>query len=786
MNVNSLISSYKNTAVLQITGMKTLIQCIFLIYAILGCPEMINSQILQGEWRDHLSYLFCYRIAEANNIIYCAAQSGMLSYNKETGEIQKHSKVTGLSDVEVSTLAYSQSSDKLIVCYLNGNIDIVNLSDGSITNLSDIKRKSITGNKSINNIYIYNHFAYLSCSFGIVVVDLEKEEIKDSYLFGENGTTIHVNDATVISNTLYAATESGIYSADLNSPNLVDYNYWSRIDFLPEFTSNYSIVETHNNALYAVYRQSVTERDVIILIGDENYSNWSGQYDDTLNDITSSNGYLSISGRERIIIYSPDNSIYLDIILYGVNHTFVDSESNIFIASLISGFTNHPNNVDIRYLGVNGPKFREVSKVEAKGDRIWVSSGGPQNQYKHGAAYSFIENKWTSYTFNEIPTTGKLGNTYKFAIDPQDHDHVVAAAFFYGIIEFKDGEVVDVIEKDDLEIFDDISDVVNLRSVGIQYDDQGNLYILLSIVSRPLVIRDHEGNWTRPEISEVLFNREGIVYSDLLITDAGQIWICSERYGIIVLEEDGSGNYYSNSFILKNQDNNTIAKAYCLNEDNEGNVWVGTDNGPIYYSPYNIMNESDVEGHQIKIPRNDGTNNADYLLAGEAILDIKTDGGNRKWFATANSGVFLISENGMNTLHNFRDDNSHLLSNSVSGIGINEETGEVFFATNLGLVSYMGSATKGFSEYTDVYVYPNPIRPDYNGVITITGLVENSIVKITDISGNLVYETTSLGGQAIWNGKNFDGRRVASGIYLVFLANEDGSKSHMTKLLFLH
>jgi hypothetical protein len=254
-----------------------------------------------------------------------------------------------------------------------------------------------------------------------------------------------------------------------------------------------------------------------------------------------------------------------------------------------------------------------------------------------------------------------------------------------------------------------------------------------------------------------------------------------------VLEDDGDGNFYSNSFALKNQDGNSIAKAYCITEDNEGNVWVGTNNGPlIYYSPYNIIDASNVTGNNIIIPRNDGTNQGDYLLSGEDVMDIQVDGGNRKWFGTANSGAFLISEDGMKTIHNFREDNSKLFSNSVSGIGINEKDGEVYFATNYGLISYKESATKGFDEYTDVYVYPNPVRPDYDGVITVTGLVENSIVKITDVSGNLVYETISLGGQAIWDGKNYDGHRVASGVYLVFLATEDGSKSHMTKLLFLH
>ncbi len=746
----------------------------------------IYSQVLQGEWRDHLSFRYGYRIADAGEIIYCASQSGMLSYNKETNEIQKHSKVTGLSDVEVSTIASSAATNKLVIGYLNGNIDLINFEDGTLNNLADIKRKSITGEKSINNIYISEYLAYLSCSFGIVVLDLDKEEIKDSYYFGEGGSQIAVNDVTIIDNFLYAATEYGIYYADLNSPNLVDYNYWDRLDFIPQYASPYTCVENHQNTFFAVYHETVSDEDKIITISNDNYLFWDNEYYEAVNDITSSNGFFSISGDQNGIVYDHNGNMYLNFTSYSTKHIYVDAEQNVYVASLVSGFTNQLDSETTKYFVINSPKFREVSKVESMGDHVWVSSGGPQNLYKHGAAYSFINNKWSSYTGNEIQTTNPLGNTYKFAIDPQDHNHVFAGAYLYGIIEFRDGQVHKIIEKDDLEIFSDIEDVVGLRPTGIQYDQQNNLYILMSFISRPLVILDNEGNWKRPQISNTILNKEGIRYSDLLVTNTGQIWLCTKRDGIIVVEDDGSGNYISNSFLLKNQDLNTISKAYCLDEDNEGDIWVGTNSGPlIYSSPSRFINEDD-HGYQVKIPRNDGTNNADFLLFGEAILDIQTDGANRKWMATENSGVFLISEDGRNTLVNFKDDNSPLFSNSVSGIGINEKDGEVFFATNKGLLSYKGSAIKGLSGFTDVYVYPNPVRPDYDGIITITGLVANSIVKITDVSGNLVYETTSLGGQAIWDGKNFNGRRVASGVYLVFLATEDGSQSHLTKLLFLH
>jgi ligand-binding sensor domain-containing protein len=224
-----------------------------------------------------------------------------------------------------------------------------------------------------------------------------------------------------------------------------------------------------------------------------------------------------------------------------------------------------------------------------------------------------------------------------------------------------------------------------------------------------------------------------------------------------------------------------------MNEDLDGYIWVGTTSGPVIYpSPSDVFENSDVSANQVAIRRNDGTDVIDFLLSGETIYEIKTDGGNRKWIATDKSGVFLVSWDGQKTIYNFREENSPLLSNNISGIGIMEKTGEVFFATDKGLISYKAVATKGNENFQNVYVYPNPVREDFDGNITVTGLMEKTIVKITDINGNLVFETTSLGGQASWNGNNFNGNRVGTGVYLVFLSTQDGSQSHITKILFIH
>jgi hypothetical protein len=224
-----------------------------------------------------------------------------------------------------------------------------------------------------------------------------------------------------------------------------------------------------------------------------------------------------------------------------------------------------------------------------------------------------------------------------------------------------------------------------------------------------------------------------------------------------------------------------------LAEDKEGNIWVGTSRGPvIFYASEEIFDIDKVQGNQPIIPRNDGTTFGSLLLSSEQINDIAVDGADRKWLATEKTGVYLVSPNGQKEIYHFTAENSPLLSNSVQSIGINDKTGEVFFGTDKGIIGFRAGATEGGDDFGDVYVFPNPVRETFRGDITITGLARDVNVKVTDIAGNIVFETKALGGQAIWNGRNFRGDRVHTGVYLVFCTSEDGSKTHVTKLLFIH
>ena len=268
--------------------------------------------------------------------------------------------------------------------------------------------------------------------------------------------------------------------------------------------------------------------------------------------------------------------------------------------------------------------------------------------------------------------------------------------------------------------------------------------------------------------------------------------ICPRGNGLFAFDvnrtiDDISDDRYEKFSVLESSGKIISDDVYSMAEDRAGNIWIGTDKGVVvYYSPSRVFDDNLFYGQQIIVPRNDGTGLADILLGTEKVTAIAVDGANRKWLGTQKSGVFLVSEDGLEEIHHFTDENSPLLSNTITDIDINGENGIVYIGTSAGLISFKGKAIEGRENYSGIYVYPNPVRHDFEGEIVITGLVGNVNVKITDIAGNIVFETTALGGQAIWDGRSFSGDRVQTGVYLIFSTDEEGDKTNVTKLLVIN
>ena len=236
---------------------------------------------------------------------------------------------------------------------------------------------------------------------------------------------------------------------------------------------------------------------------------------------------------------------------------------------------------------------------------------------------------------------------------------------------------------------------------------------------------------------------------------------------------------------IKDADNKIVPIVYSIAEDLDGNIWVGTDQGPlVYYNPEKVF-DSDLTAFRLKTPRNDGTGQADLVLATESISSIAVDGANRKWLGTLNSGAYLLSPDGTTQIKHYNEENSPIFSNNIVSLAIDDKSGEVWFGTLKGVQSVRGDATPGEEKFSHVYSFPNPVREDYSGNVTITGLMRDSQIRITDISGNLVYETVSDGGMATWDLKTYNGKHVSTGVYLVFCASIDGLQACVTKLLVI-
>jgi ligand-binding sensor domain-containing protein len=326
---------------------------------------------------------------------------------------------------------------------------------------------------------------------------------------------------------------------------------------------------------------------------------------------------------------------------------------------------------------------------------------------------------------------------------------------------------------------------------ALTFDNDGMLWMSCSAESANkdniLRLNPATGEWKEYNDAILKYNNNILYILRKSIRDnKGNIWIVNDHHlhpCLIRINPETETFTRFDNFV--NQDGTKYEVHYvrCVEQDLDGNIWIGTDIGLFMYNEAQQADET-LGFTQVKVPRNDGTDLADYLLTNTDITCITIDGANRKWIGTNSSGVYLISADNYTQLHNFTTENSPLLSNTIESIAVNPNTGETFFGTDMGLCSYMSDASAAIDEMKsdDVYAFPNPVPPGYNGLITVRGLSMNADVKILTISGKLVAEGHSNGGTFTWNGCDQSGRRVASGVYMIATATKDGKKGVVAKV----
>lgn len=755
----------------------------------------IQAQIGIGEWRLHVPLNQGRQVVNTPDKVFMSTSFSLLEYDKESFEVKEWSKINGLSDNGVNSVAFDPERNQVVIGYSNGNIDL--LKSGSVSNISDIKRFNLASSKVINDIYVYNDFAYLSCGFGIVVLDLERKEIKETYYIGDNASYINIRQIAISNDSIHAATESGLYQAGINSNNLADFNNWTiNQKFDTEFVAS---IGTYNDLLFVNQFVEGFSNDSLWYSDGVQWTLFNEGIPDDFYEIEENDGDLLLSGSFKIYVYSDIQTVKTDIYTYGElspQPNMVvkgDKENEYWIADRFAGLVHSLDRWNHTLLSPNTVNYEFAYALDASSDVVYSAGGGlnsaGNNIWNASSGQRYSENAWTSFVFNnQEGFNDTLYDMVDVTINPNNTDEVFFASHGRGLVETNNGIVQEVYRDHNSIIEASTVDGFYFSRIGaVTFDDEGRLWIGNSFANENLKLKDGD-DWYSFDLGSSV-NSNSRVRNIYASSRYNQVWISFEDGNIVVYHHNGTiDDTADDDFQLitntANGGNLPDRHVNVINEDKDGEIWVGTDKGvAVFYNPSAIFNgTNDWSAQQIIIQQGEYFQN---LLESSVITDMFVDGANQKWFATQSNGVYLFSANGQEEIHHFTTENSPLLSNTVQSITVHEQTGEVFMGTENGIISFRGVATEAKDYFQDVYAFPNPVRPGYSGNIGISGLVRDAIVKITDISGNLVYETRAEGGQASWDGKRLDGEAVSSGVYLVFCSDDLGEQTLATKILIV-
>lgn len=752
---------------------------------------MVTGQGAIGSWDDHLPYSRSNYVTSGGGKVFSSTGSSVLVYDTGTRTVSSLSRVSGLSETSVTLLAWCEDEESLIIVYRSGMIDI--LRKGIITSIPDIRNKYIPGVKEIYGGAVYGSRVLLSSSFGIVVIDVRGRYVADTWRPGPDGETNSVNESVILGDRLFAATDRGIWSAPLNRQGLSYFGNWELLEGLPSPGSEYSKIAVAGTGLMVsrpgTEGSQASPDSLFLITPGEPATLASTETGGTIKSLDGDGSQVILSLSSSIRILSTQGSVIREIISYGWASpspacALYDGQ-DLWIADASAGLVSTRNYSEFRNYTIPGPYTANVADIVFSGNSFFVTGGTVDNAW--GNVYRPLQVfTGTGETWNSHILYGEADrDAMRVAADPDDESHFFVSSWGNGLYEFVDGEVVNNYNQYNSPLSSIRPGENYTRICGLGWDREGNLWMTHSGVPGTLKALTPDGNWIITGV-----NLPVQAAGDLVIDRNQYIWVVLPRgNGLLVYDPAGTPeNTTDDRYIMQqvqDTEGHTMNNLFTISMDLDGNVWVGTDMGPaVFYNPGKVFS-SDLKASRIKIPRNDGTGLADYLLGTETVTAISVDGANRKWFGTLSSGAYLMSDDARTELAHFNTLNSPMLSDNVVKVAVNGKTGEVWFGTAEGIISYRGEATSGGEDFSGIYAFPNPVRDDFEGVVTVTGLVENSSVKITDVSGNLVFETTSLGGQATWDLRNYRSQRVATGVYLVFCSNEDGTLAGVTKILVI-
>ncbi len=749
----------------------------------------VDEVLKIGQWKAHLSSQHGRYVTQSEDKIYYATDWALIEFDKASSEINFIDKINQLSDVGVGVIRYANEQKKLIVTYDNSNIDLIDIDHKNTTNLPFIARdNNIIGDRKIYDIYVYQNKAYLSCGFGVVEMDLDREEFGFTLKTG-----IKINRISIFEGFIYAATDEGIYRSPYNNTNnLADFNNWELLGAAAGFPADYTA------------RDLTVYQDKLYLAANDSLFQWKNEsltyvYHDPQRAIN----FLSAEGAHLLVgfAFCADNSCRGAVLAFDENqsttaiaescvdlplYAIEDERSQVWLCDTYRRFRQTYGNLSgCNTLTFDSPPTHWVNRIAVEEGQVWISSGGIKpNQNRLARAdgfYALVNNEWKRYSrFNDDSLlVAQAEDFYDIAVHPTN-GKVYTGSFNAGLIELDKG-IIQVYNQNNSIL----KEAFGVKVSGLAFDENNTLWLSNHGVTNPIYALRSTGEWYNFDLdcgfTEAL---------DIAIDQNGYKWIIdgSDGGGLLVFDEGDLDNPNDDRCRQIRSSNSTLSSNTVLSiaVDLDGDVWVGTAEGVVIFECGSGVFDDQCIGSR-RIVAQDGFNA--FLLETEEVAAIAIDGANRKWFGTSN-GVFVQSANGEKQIAFFNEENSPLFDNNISDIAINQENGEVFIGTNRGLISYRSDAVEGkVLNEEEAHVFPNPVRPDYDGPIAIKGLARDANVKITDATGQLVFETTALGGQAIWDGKDYNGRKASSGVYLVFSTstkNPDTPDAIVSKILFLN
>ena len=743
-----------------------------------------NEGIMQ-RWRLHFSYSNPEEIAATPSAIYAVADGSLFSVDRADESMTYWNKANGLSGSSVSHISHDPSSNRLVVSYADGRIDLID-SDGDVTAMPDLSMKAGAIPTTINCLAEGSRSTYAGTEFGIMAINARKAEISDTYYIGENAASIDVQHIAEMGDTLYAISYNRLYKAALRD-NLVDYTFWQQEE-IPCDSGQIQQIGTWHDHLYTLQHDSLYRRDG---------SHWVLAAEDKIGWMHSSGGQLLVYIEGKGVFQLTDQGELSGITPHYHSKDGIYSAGEYWLAQS-SGLIRLGTDGDT-YFYTEGLNSNFGYSLTSAHNQVYACIGGRWGgQFlRPGRINIYSGTDWTG--INEWAISSGAGasalDICSIAVDPKDAGHFFAATYGTGVFEFRDYKAVKqhtTTNSTLRSVNSSASPVFFTRTDGAMMDEDGNLWVLNATeVGQPLHVLTPDGQWHGLNMysggSLIVLNTPGMMIADK--RDKNYKWMIDQRTepGVIFHFDGGTPTYSGDDYAIKrntfvDQNGNSITPEYirCIAQDNTNRLWIGTQQG-ILTIPAKVDFFSSNECHRIIIPRNDGTGFGDYLLGDEQINCMAVDGGNRMWIGTANSGLYLIEDDTITIAH-FTENNSLLPSNAIQSITIVPKTGEVFVGTDRGIASYRSDASEPQQDMKNVYAYPNPVRADYTGVISITGLMDNSWVNIIDSGGNLVCKTRSHGGTAVWDGNDAYGRRATPGVYTA-LCNANGGHTAVKILI---